>query len=476
MSGLADDAFGRRRGPAGWLWRWLFHPTPRRPVIDEVVAPGETVRSMTEQVCAVPLGQKRYGWWWIALVPSAMLLGLMGLSVLWLFYSGVGIWGNDWPNVWGFPIFAYVWWIGIASGGTFISAFFFLVRVEWRTSINRIAETMTLFTAACAGIYPILHLGRPWFFYWLIPYPNTMTLWPNFKSPLMWDFIAVLAYIVSSALFWYLGLLPDLATLRDRARGRFGQVAYGIAALGFRGSHAQWRHFRATYAVMAAIMAPMVCSVHSVVGLDFAGGQMAGWHATDYPPFFVFGAVFSGFAAVLLLVVPIRHFWDLGAFITQRHVDVLCRLTLVASLCVTYAYVMEVFAVFYGQERTELEMFHARLFGFDSGVYWSTIALNCVLPQLFWFRWVRRSIPLVLLVSFGVVVGMWLERYGIVIQVPHKTHLPSAWGVYHPTLADWSLFAGTVGLFATGFLLTIRFVPAISMFEMRQLLAKEERR
>lgn len=435
-----------------------------------LVAPGQTATTMTDAVCAVPLGGASYRWWWAAFVPALALLAGMAVAVGRLFYLGIRIWGNNWPNVWGFDILSYVWWIGIASGGTFISAFFFLVRVEWRTAINRIAETMTLFSALCAALYPILHLGRPWYFYWLFPYPNTMDLWPNFKSPLMWDFIAILTYVVASALFWLFGLLPDLATLRDRAAGRRTRILYGIAALGFRGDDGQWRHFRATYAVMAAVMAPLVCSVHSVVGLDFAGGEAAGWHASFYPPFFVFGAVLSGFAAVLLLVIPLRRIWRFHAYITARHIDVLCRLTLTASLCVSYAYLVEIFTVYYAQDATELRMFHERLFGFDSGVYWATIVLNCLLPQLYWWRAARRTIPTVLVVSLGAVVGMWLERYGIVIQIPRIGPLPSSWGYYHPTLWDWTLFAGTVGLFATGFLLTIRVVPAISMFEMRALL------
>jgi Ni/Fe-hydrogenase subunit HybB-like protein len=439
-----------------------------------VVLSGETPRSVTNRVTGVALGQApSYLWWWCAFLPSLGLLGIGAFSVIWLFLNGIQIFGNDWPNVWGFPILVYVWWIGIASGGTFISAFFFLTRVEWRTSINRIAETMTLFSAACAGIYPILHLGRPWFFYWLTPYPNTMNLWPQFKSPLVWDFIAVLAYIVGSILFWYLGLLPDLAATRDQAKTRSQQIAYGVAALGFRGSREEWLHFRAVYGVMAAIMAPMVCSVHSVVGLDFAGGNMPGWHGTEYPPFFVFGAVFSGFAAVMLLIIPLRRFWGLGAYITAHHVDVLCRLMLTTSLCLAYAYMMEAFSVYYGHDPSEIKMFAARIGGFDSGIYWATIVLNCVIPQLFWFRAFRRFTPLVLLICFGIVVGMWLERYGIVIQVPHKTQLPSAWGVFHPTFWDWALFAGTIGLFASGFLLTIRLVPAISISEMRELIARK---
>jgi molybdopterin-containing oxidoreductase family membrane subunit len=400
------------------------------------------------------------------------LFGLFVLASGWTFGNGIQVFGNDWPDVWGFPILGYVWWIGIASGGTFISALFFLVRVDWRTSVNRIAETMTLMAAACAGIYVILHMGRPWLFYWLYPYPNTMTLWPQFKSPLMWDFIALHAYIIGSILFWYFGMLPDLASVRDRAQSRLGQVFYGVLALGFRGSAREWRHFRATYGIIAAIMAPMVCSVHSVVALDFAGGETLGWHSTQFPPFFVFGAIFSGFAVVLLLIVPLRYFMGLEDYITQRHIDVLCRLTLTSGLCVTYAYIMDAFFVYYGADPAEIKMFHARIAGFDAGAYWATIVLNCLVPQLFWFRAVRRSVPLVLLIAFGIVVGMWLERFGIVIQVPHRTHLPSAWGVYSPSLWDWLLLAGTVGVFSTGFLLVIRFIPAISMFEMRELIAE----
>lgn len=462
MSDAALPRLGRR-----------LRPRPDAPVTTmEVVGPDVTVGTMTDQICAVALGQRSYGWWWAALIPSVLLLGWMGVSVAWLFAWGIQVWGNDWPNVWGFPILSYVWWIGIASGGTFISSLFFLVRVEWRTSVNRIAETMTLFTAVCAGIYPILHLGRPWFFYWLFPYPNTMNLWPQFKSPLMWDFIAIFAYVTNSVVFWYFGMVPDLAAVRDRAQSRAAQMFYGALALGFRGTRAQWRHFRGAYGIMAAIMAPMVCSVHSVVGLDFAGGQMEGWHSTQYPPFFVFGAIFSGFAMVLLLIIPLRHFWGLTQFITGRHVDVLCRLTLTASLFVTYSYGMDVFDVYYGHDPAGLAMIHERLFGFDSSVYWATILCNCVLPHVFWFRSARRNIPLVLFVSACVVVGMWMERYGLVIQIPARPHLPSASGYFHPSFWDWSLFAGTVGLFATGFLLCIRFIPVISIFEMRELLEK----
>src|SRR6185437_11918737 len=270
---------------------------------DPVVLPGATNESMTDHICAIALRERAFLWWLIAMVPLTLLTGVLVGAILWLFYAGIGIWGVDWPVVWGFALINYVWWIAIASGGTFISALFYLVKAEWRTSLNRIAETMTLFAAGCAGIYPILHLGRPWLFYWLFPYPNTMSLWPQFRSPLLWDFFAILTYVISSILFWYFGMIPDLATVRDRATTRGKQIFYGVLAVGFRGSDRQWRHLHAAYGVLAAIMAPLVVSVHSIVGLDFAGGLTVGWHSTEFPPFFVFGALLSGFAMVLLLIV-----------------------------------------------------------------------------------------------------------------------------------------------------------------------------
>ena len=445
-------------------------PAPR--ALDPVVDPAEDAGSVTDTICAAVFRASTPLWWWLALLPSLGLLGGGVVSVGWLFASGVQTWGNNWPTVWGFELINYVWWIGIASGGTFISSLFFLLRVQWRTSLSRIAETMTLFTAVCAAIYPILHLGRPWFFYWLFPYPNTMTLWPQFKSPLLWDFIAILAYVVASVLFWFIGILPDLATMRDRASSRAAQLFYGMLAMGFRGSGRQWRHYRSTYGVMASIMAPLVVSVHSVVGLDFAGGETPGWHSTQFPPFFVFGAILSGFAAVLILVIPLRRLFRFEAYLTGRHVDILCKLLLVSSLCVSYAYMMDAFSTYYGGDKAELSWFHNRLHGAHASVYYLTLALNCVVPQLFWFRAFRESQAAVLLVSFAVVVGMWFERFGIVVTSLAHTELPSAWGIYHPSFWDYSLFAGTVGLFSTGFLLFIRMFPMISMFEMRELVVE----
>ena len=446
-------------------------PLPRDPV----VLPGPTIGSMTDHICAIALRKHAFLWWWVAIIPALLLTGVLVGAILWLFYAGIGIWGVDWPVVWGFAIINYVWWIAIASGGTFISALFYLVKVEWRTSLNRLAETMTVFAAACAAVYPILHLGRPWLFYWLFPYPNTMTLWPQFRSPLLWDFFAILTYVISSILFWYFGLIPDLATMRDRAAVRPKQIIYGAMALGFRGSDRQWRHYHATYGVMAAIMAPLVISVHSIVGLDFAGAATVGWHSTEFPPFFVFGALLSGFATVLLLVVPLRRLLSLEDFITGRHLDILCKMLLVSSLCLAYAYMMDAFSVFYGGESAEKTQFVDKIKGSLAWIYWATILFNVALPQLMWFSRLRINQTLIVLVSLGVIVGMWCERYTIVVMSLRRTHMPSAWGNFDPTFWDWATLFGTVGLFVSGILLAVRFLPAISMFEMRKLLQRRPR-
>jgi Ni/Fe-hydrogenase subunit HybB-like protein len=441
---------------------------------DPVVLPGANAAAMTDRICELALRPRAGTWWWLVFVPATALVALLLVAILWLFYRGVGIWGIDWPVAWGFAIINYVWWIAIASGGTFISALFFLMRVEWRTSLNRLAESMTLCAALCAGIYPILHLGRPWLFYWLFPYPNTMTLWPQFRSPLLWDFFAILAYVTSSILFWYLGLLPDLASLRDRAGTPRARIAYGVAALGFRGSGGQWRRYRAVYGVMAAIMAPLVCSVHSIVGLDFAGAQTVGWHSTEFPPFFVFGAMLSGIATVQLLVIPLRHFMRLQQYITVRHLDVLGRLLLTSSLCVAYAYLMDVFNTYYGDDPADRVMFAQRVAGHYADIYWGTILFNLVLPQVMWWRWARLSAPITLLVALGVIIGMWLERYEIVVTSLSRTHLPSSWGSYAGTFWDWATLFGTVGLFLFVLLVILRCLPVIAMSEMRELLGRRQ--
>ena len=439
---------------------------------DPIVAPGQTNLSMTDQICDIVLRKQGRGWWLVLFIFSLLIVCALIGAVAWLFYAGVGTWGIDWPVVWGFAIINYVWWIAIASGGTFISALFYLTGADWRNSLNRLAETMTIFAAACAAIFPILHLGRPWLFYWLFPYPNTMTLWPQFRSPLLWDFFAILTYVISSILFWYFGLLPDLATMRDHAVRRGDRIFYGVLALGFRGSNRQWRHYRSAYGVLTAIMAPLVISVHSIVGLDFAGAATIGWHSTQFPPFFVFGALLSGFAVVLLLVIPLRRLLKLEDFITGRHFDVLGKLLLTSSLCVAYAYMMDAFTIYYGGEEAEKLQYLDKLTGSNAPIFWATILLNVILPQLMWRKRFRLSEGLVSLVSLGAIIGMWCERYTIVVMSLRRTALPSAWGNYSPTIWDWLTLFGSVGLFAAGVLISVRLLPMISMFEMRELIAR----
>jgi Ni/Fe-hydrogenase subunit HybB-like protein len=438
---------------------------------DPVVSPGETPASVTDRIAAITLDRRTPLWWWAAFGLALAMLGVGALSVGTLFAHGVQAWGNDWPVMWGFDLINYVWWIGIASGGTLVSSLFFLTRSSWRTSVNRIAESMTIFAALCAGIFPIIHLGRPWFFYWLFPYPNTMTLWPQFRSPLLWDFIAILAYVFSSVVFWFLGLMPDLAALRDQAQGRGAQLFYGVLALGFRGTGAQWRRYHAAYGVIAGIMAPLVVSVHSIVGLDFAAAATPGWYSTQYPPFFVFGAALSGFGVVLVLLLPLRALLGLHDYVTERHLDVLGRLLLVASLAVSYCYVMDAFDIFYSGGEVERRQFLERIFGLYGTVYWLTLLMNCAVPLILCWRGARLRPWVLGAVGLSAVVGMWLERFGIVVAVLHRTNLPSAWGDYAPTWVDFGTLAGTLGLFGAGFLLFVRFLPVVSIAEMRQMIA-----
>lgn len=443
---------------------------------DPVIFPEVTMASLTDRICGIALRERAFLWWWVAFVPSMALALLLVVTIGYLFYAGVGIWGIDWPVMWGFAILNYVWWIAIASGGTIISALFFLMDAEWRNSINRIAESMMLFGAAAAGLYPILHLGRPWFFYWLFFYPTTLHLWAQFRSPLLWDFWALLTYVLASVLFWYFGLIPDLASARDRAKTPVRQRIYGLFACGFRGSSLQWKQHRAVYGVMAAIMAPVVVSIHSIVGLDFAGAATPGWHSTEFPPFFVFGALLSGFAITLLLIIPLRRLLGLQDIMTGRHLDVLCKLLLMSSLLLTYAYLMDAFTTFYGGDRAEKIMFMTRVTGIYVPVYWGAFVCNCLLPQVFWVKRLRTYTPVIIAVSFAVMVGMWFERYEIVVTSLHRPHLPSAWGNFHATFWDWATLFGTVGLFLSGILLSVRFVPIVSMHEMRTLIAQRAER
>jgi molybdopterin-containing oxidoreductase family membrane subunit len=385
--------------------------------------------------------------------------------------TGIGIWGNNVPVGWAFDIINFVWWIGIGHAGTLISAILLLFRQQWRTSINRFAEAMTLFAVACAAMFPLLHTGRPWLAaYWLFPYPNTMDLWPQFRSPLIWDVFAVSTYGTVSALFWFTGLVPDMATLRDRAQSPAARRIFGVLALGWRGSARHWHRYEMAYLLLAGISTPLVLSVHSVVSYDFAVAVLPGWHATIFPPYFVAGAIYSGFAMVMTLAIPLRKFYHMEDFITMRHIHNMTKVMLVTGMIVAYGYANEAFFAWYAGNPYESFMMSNRMMGPYAFFYWSLIAINAVMIQLFWFRSVRDNIPLLFVLSLLVNVGMWLERFIIIVTSLHRDFLPSSWDMYTPTRWDFAMFAGTIGLFLSLFFLFIRFLPAIAMFEMRTIV------
>ncbi len=393
----------------------------------------------------------------------------LGVLVLYLFATGVGVWGNQSPVMWGFPIVNFVFWIGIGHAGTLISAILFLFRQKWRTAINRFAEAMTIFAVMCAGLFPAIHVGRVWVVYWLFPIPNQMEMWPQFRSPLMWDVFAVNTYFTVSLVFWYLGMVPDLATLRDRANTKFKAIAYGVFSLGWRGSMRHWHRYERAYLLLAALATPLVLSVHSVVSFDFATAQVPGWHTTIFPPYFVAGAIFGGFAMVVTLAVPARALWGLKNFITMRHLENMNKIILVTGSMVGYAYMMELFIAWYSAAEYEGFAFLNRATGQHWWAYWTMIFCNVVAPQLFWVRRFRQSIPIMYFVVMCVNVGMWFERFVIVISL-EQDFLPSSWGYFSPTWVDLATLAGSFGLFLTLFLLFIRFLPVLAIAELKAVM------
>jgi molybdopterin-containing oxidoreductase family membrane subunit len=395
-------------------------------------------------------------------------------TITYLLTVGVGIWGINIPVGWGFDIVNFVWWIGIGHAGTLISAILLLLRQQWRTSINRFAEAMTLFAVACAGLFPLLHMGRPWFFYWLLPYPDTMRLWPQFRSPLVWDVFAVTTYLLVSLMFWFIGLIPDFATLRDRSQSRLGRITYGILAMGWRGSARHWHRYDVAYLLLAGLATPLVVSVHTVVSLDFAVAILPGWHSTIFPPYFVAGAIFSGFAMVLTLAIPIRALYGLEDFITLRHLQNMAKILLVTGLIVAYGYGMEAFMAWYSGNPHEEFLYLNRISGPYRVMFWALIACNVLTPQVLWSRRIRSNVWALFAVALIVNTGMWLERYVIIVVSLSRSFLPSTWGMYSGTIWDWSFFIGTIGLFLALLFLFIRFLPVISIFEMRTLLPEAE--
>jgi molybdopterin-containing oxidoreductase family membrane subunit len=435
-----------------------------------VIAPGHTFGSITDKITSIVLTRRTPLWWYGAFLLFGSIAAVLFIALTYLVIEGIGIWGNNQPIGWAFDITNFVWWIGIGHAGTLISAILLLFKQTWRTSINRFAEAMTLFAVACAGIFPLMHTGRPWLAYWLVPYPNTMAIWPQFKSPLVWDVFAVTTYASVSALFWFVGLIPDLATLRDRSQSRTGRMIYGILAMGWRGSAMHWHRYETAYLLLAGLATPLVVSVHTVVSFDFAVSVLPGWHATIFPPYFVAGAVYSGFAMVLTLLIPIRALYGLQDFITLRHLQNMAKVMLVTGLFVAYGYTMEAFVAWYSQNTYETYMMWNRMTGPYWWAYACLIMCNVVTPQFLWLKRVRTSVVALFVISIIVNIGMWLERFVIVVTSLHRDFLPSSWGRFSPTIWDWATYIGTIGLFVTLLLLFLRFLPMISIFEMRTLL------
>src|ERR1700722_499311 len=450
-------------------------PSPEGvPVPPAVVASGFTIGSVTDKIASVVLTHPVTKGWVFGFAVSFTLVNVLMMSVAWLFSRGVGIWGINIPIGWGFAIVNFVWWIGIGHAGTFISAFLLLLRQDWRTSINRFAEAMTLFAVACAGMFPLLHVGRPWVAYWLLPYPNTMLLWPQWRSPLVWDCFAGSTYATVSLLFWYVGLIPDLATLRDRSKHPIGRVIYGMMSFGWRGGAMHWHRYEVAYLLLAGIATPLGVSVHSVVSMDFPGGIVAGWHTTFFPPYFVAGAIFSGFAMVMTLAIPLRYAYGLEGLITMRHLENMAKVMLVTGLMVSYGYACEVFFGWYSDDKAEWFVSLSRMMGPYKPIYWLLIFCNFLTPQLYWFKWCRRNIMILFVTSIIVNVGMWAERFVIIITSLNREFMPSMWGMYYPTIWDWATYVGTLGLFMTLMFLFIRSLPMIAVAEMRQLVAQEQ--
>ena len=460
------------KGDEGMHTAAEIDPVVGRPAL---IAGEPDFHSITESVAA-PMEWKPPLGWYICLGISLLMLSLLGVSVGWLFWEGVGIWGNNQPVAWGWPIVNFVFWVGIGHAGTLISAVLFLFRQKWRTSINRAAEAMTIFAVMCALIFPGIHIGRPWLPYWMLPIPNSMDMWPQFRSPLMWDVFAVSIYGTVSLLFWYVGLIPDLATMRDRAKTKIRRMAYGIFALGWRGSMRQWSHYEKAYLLLAGLATPLVLSVHSVVSFDFATSQLPGWHTTIFPPYFVAGAIFSGIAMVTTLMVICRKVFKITHIINPLHFDRMAKLLLVTGTIVGYAYSIEFFVAWYSGNPYEGFTFLNRAFGPYAWAYWIMVSCNVITPQIFWFKKARTNMTILFIASIFINIGMWFERFVIVVTSLHRDFLPSSWGYFVPTFWDIATFVGSFGLFFTMFCLFVRFLPIVAMAEVKTTLPQAHAR
>jgi len=445
--------------------------SPEIDRLPRVLEPGHNYDSVTDKIASIVLTRPVSLGWLTGFSVSFVILMVMLGSIAWLIIKGVGIWGINIPIGWGFAIVNFVWWIGIGHAGTLISAILFLLNQQWRTSINRFAEAMTLFAVACAAVFPGIHVGRPWMAFYMLPYPSTMGLWPQFRSPLIWDVFAVSTYGTVSALFWFVGLIPDLATLRDRATKKPAQIIYGMLAMGWRGSARHWHRYQSAYLLLAGLATPLVLSVHTVVSFDFAVGIVPGWHTTIFPPYFVAGAIYSGFAMVLTIAIPLRKAYGLEDFITMRHLENMAKVMLATGLIVAYGYFLEFFLALYSGNKFDMFLVDQRLHGPYRGYYFALILCNILTPQLLWFQKARTNVAVLFIMSLIINLGMWLERFVIVVISLTRDFVPGAWGRYQATFWDYSTFIGTMGLFVSLLFLFVRGLPAISIAEMRELVA-----
>lgn len=441
-------------------------PTRRAPL----VTGGHDFKSVTDTICGVVESPKPPPGWYIAFAISSSVALMFFALLVYLFGVGIGVWGVQNPVGWGFAIVNFVFWVGIGHAGTLISAILFLFRQKWRTGINRAAEAMTIFAVICALIFPGIHIGRWWLPFWMIPYPNSMALWPNFRSPLLWDMFAVGTYFTVSLVFWYMGMIPDLASLRDRGTTRVRRMIYGFLAVGWRGSQRHWHRYERAYLFLAALATPLVLSVHSVVSMDFATSILPGWHSTIFPPYFVAGAIFSGFAMVATLLIPARQWFGLKDFITLRHLENMCKIILVTGSMVGYAYGIEFFIAWYSGSALEQFTFLNRALGPYMWAYWIMVTCNVVVPQFFWFKRVRTNVWAIWILCIFVNIGMWFERFVIVVSSLANDFLPASWDYYTPTWVDIGMFIGSFGIFFTLFLLFCRFLPMIAIAEIKGVM------
>lgn len=447
----------------------MVDPRTRRPLVEG----NPTFASVTDDVCRIAEVElpKTNKFWILFFLFSASLAAMFGGLIGHLFLTGVGVWGNNNPVYWGWPIVNFVFWVGIGHAGTLISAILFLFRQQWRTSINRFAEAMTIFAVVCAATFPGIHVGRVWLVYWLAPLPSEhLAMWPQFRSPLLWDVFAVSTYGSVSLVFWYMGMIPDLATLRDRAKTTWRRVFYGVLAVGWNGSMRHWVRYEKVYTILAALAAPLVLSVHTIVSFDFAVSQLPGWHTTIFPPYFVAGAIFSGFAMVMTLAIPAREIYGLKHLITMRHLENMNKVILATGSMVGYAYAMEFFIAWYSANPYESFAFLNRAFGPYWWAYWTMVSCNVISPQLFWFKWIRTNIPVMFVITIFVNIGMWFERFVITITSLSRDFLPSSWGYFSPTWVDVLMLIGSFGLFMTLFLLFLRFLPVVAMAEIKMTM------